>query len=56
VGSGQINFVTGKGDSETAIATLTDIMGASSLPNTTGGIQLTKVPLTWTSSNTGIIP
>ncbi len=56
VGSGQTSFVTSKGNSQTAFATLTDIMGASSLPNTTGGIQLTKVPLTWTSSEPGVIP
>jgi hypothetical protein len=51
-GSGQTSFVVSKGasGSQTAIATVTDVMGATSLPNTNGGIVLTKVPLTWTSS------
>jgi hypothetical protein len=54
-GSGQTSFVTTKGTSQTIIATLTDIMGASSLPNTTGGIILAKIPLTWTSSRPGVM-
>jgi len=51
-GSGQTSVVAAKGSStsNTVIATLTDIMGNSSLPNTDGGIVLSKVPLTWTSS------
>jgi len=51
-GSGQTSVVAAKGSStsNTVIATLTDIMGNSSLPNTDGGIVLSKMPLTWTSS------
>lgn len=51
-GSGQTNFVASKGTSpaETAIATLTDIMGNSSLPNTQGNVVLSKIPLTWSST------
>ena len=51
-GSGQTSFVANKGSSpsETGIATLTDVMGNSSLPSTQGNIVLGKIPLTWTSS------
>jgi hypothetical protein len=52
-GSGQSNFVAAKGtssSSETAIATVTDVMNNSSLSNTDGGVILTKTPLTWTAS------
>lgn len=52
-GSGQTSFVASKGSStapETVIATLTDVMGNSSLPNTNGNIILSKIPLTWSSS------
>jgi hypothetical protein len=51
VGSGQTTFVAAKGaGSQTVFATLTDIMGNSSLPNTNGGIVLSRIPLTWTAS------
>jgi hypothetical protein len=49
-GSGQTSFAISKGTSETVIATVTDVMGNSSLPNSNGGIVLSKIPLTWTSS------
>jgi hypothetical protein len=52
-GSGQTNFVSAKAtgaSGQTAIATVTDVMGNSSLPNTDGGVILTKTPLTWTGS------
>ncbi len=55
VGSGQTSFVATKGASQTVVATLTDIMGVSSLPNTTGGAVLSKIPLTWTSSRPGVM-
>src|SRR6202008_4555646 len=48
-GSGQTSLVTSKGISQTIVATLTDVMGNSSLPNTDAGVVLSKVPLTWTS-------
>ncbi|MGA7754613.1 MAG: hypothetical protein WCB05_17400 [Candidatus Sulfotelmatobacter sp.] len=54
-GSGQTSFVTAKGDSEAVVATLTDVVGNSSLPNTNGGVILSKVPLTWTSSQPGVM-
>ena len=54
-GSGQTSFVTAKGTSETIIAVVTDVMGNTSLPNTDGAIVLTKIPLTWTSSQTGVL-
>src|ERR1700757_3523768 len=55
-GSGRTTFTVPKGSApQTVIATLTDIMGVSSLPNTDGGIVLSKIPLTWTSSQQGSI-
>jgi hypothetical protein len=57
-GSGQTTFVATKGSTtltETVVATVTDVMGNTSLPNTDGAIILSKIPLTWTSSQTGAI-
>ena len=53
--TGQTTFVTAKGTAQDATAVLTDVMGNSSLPNTTGGIVLSKVPLTWTASQPGVL-
>ena len=55
-GSGQTSFVTTKGKGQTIVATVTDIMGNTSLPNTNGNIVLTKIPLTWASSAPGVFP
>ena len=55
-GSGQTSFVTAKGKGQNIVATVTDIMGNSSLPNTNGNIVLSKIPLTWTSSQPGVFP
>ena len=56
VGSGQTTFVAAKGaGSQTAYATITDIMGNSSLPNTNGGIVLSKITLTWTASQPAVV-
>ncbi len=56
IGSGQTTFVTAKGAAtQTVYATLTDVMGNSSLPNTNGGVVLTKVPLTWTASQPAVV-
>ena len=50
-GSGQTSFAVPKGSaSQTIVATVTDIMGYSSLPRTDGGLVLSKTPLTWMSS------
>jgi hypothetical protein len=49
-GSLQNTFAVSKGSSETVIATVTDVRGNSSLPNTNGGIVLSRIPLTWTAS------
>jgi len=56
-GSGRTTFSAVKGTSsgDTVIASVTDIMGNSSLPNTNGGIVLSKIPLTWTSSQPQVI-
>jgi len=55
-GSGQTNVAIAKGGSaQTAIATVTDVMNNSSLPNTNGAVVLGEIPLTWTSSNPGAI-
>jgi hypothetical protein len=53
--SDQTTFVTSKGTTQTATAVLTDIMGYTSLPNTDGGIVLSKIPLTWTASQPGVL-
>ena len=57
VGSDQTSFVTAKGGtgSETILATITDVMGNTSLPNTNGLPVLSKIPLTWTSTQPGSI-
>lgn len=57
VGSGRTTFSAAKGStsSQTAVATVMDIMGNSSLPNTDGGVVLTKTPLTWTSSQSQVV-
>ena len=57
-GSAQTSFSVAKGSgssSQTVVATVTDIMGYNSLPRTDGGLVLSKVPLTWTSSQPGPI-
>lgn len=54
-GSGQTTFSINKSAAQTAVATITDIMGNSSLPNTNGGVVLNKIPLTWTSSRPGVL-
>ena len=54
-GSRQTQFAVTKGTSETAIATITDVLGNSSLPNITNGVVLSKIPLTWTSSQPAVI-
>jgi hypothetical protein len=55
-GSGQTNVAIAKGGTaQTAVATITDVMNNSSLPNTSGAVVLSKIPLTWTSSNPGAI-
>jgi hypothetical protein len=58
VGSGQTSFSVTKGSSaasQTAFATITDIMGNSSLPNTNAGVVLSKIPLTWLSTQPSAI-
>jgi len=58
VGSGQTSFEVTKGGTtltQTIVATVTDVMGNSSLPNTDGAIVLSKIPLTWISSQSGAI-
>ena len=46
----QTTFTTTKGTPENVTAVVTDIMGNNSLPNTTGGVVLSKIPLTWSAS------
>ena len=57
VGSGRTTFSAAKGtaSAQTVFATVVDVMGNSSLPNTDGGIVLSKTPLTWTSSQPQVI-
>jgi hypothetical protein len=56
-GSGQTSFSAVKGGSalETVVATVTDVMGNSSLPNTDGGVVLQGIPLTWVSSQPQVV-
>jgi hypothetical protein len=56
-GSGQTTLVATKGSttSQTVIATITDIMGKSSLPNTNGDVVLSKIPLTWSASQPTVL-
>jgi hypothetical protein len=55
-GSGQTSFAISKSTpGETVVATLTDVMGNTSLPNSTNGIVLSKIPLTWTSSQAAVV-
>jgi len=54
-GSGQNNFAASRGTSETVFATVTDVMGNSSLPNTDGGVVLSRIPLTWTASQPAVV-
>jgi len=53
--SDQTTFVTAKGTPETVTAVLTDVMGYTSLPTTSGSIVLSRIPLTWTSSQPGVL-
>ena len=60
IGSGsqitnQTTFVTAKGTTEPVTAVLTDVMGYTSLPSTSGSIVLSKIPLTWSSSQPGVM-
>lgn len=58
VGSLQTSFSVTKGTgvaSQTVFATITDVMGNSTLANNTGSIVLSKIPLTWLSSQPGAI-
>ncbi len=57
-GSGITSFEVTKGGTtltQTIVATVTDVMGFTSLPNTDGAIVLSNIPLTWTSSQSGVI-
>ncbi len=53
----QTTFLTSSSSTatQTATAQLTDIMGISSLPNTSNGLILTKVPLTWSASQPAVV-
>jgi hypothetical protein len=53
--SGQTTFVTSKGGVQNANAVVTDLMGYSSLPNTNGGVVLSKIPLTWSATQPAVI-
>jgi len=54
-GSGQTSFAVSKSASQNIFATITDIMGNSSLPNTNGGIILREIPLSWSSSRPSVL-
>lgn len=54
-GSGQFSFSTQKGVTETIVATITDVLGSSSLANTNGGVILNKIPLVWSSTQPAVV-
>jgi hypothetical protein len=54
-GSEQTSFAVSKGASQTVVATITDVMGNSSLPNPNNAIVLSKIPLTWSSTQPAVI-
>ncbi len=54
-GSLQNTFSVSKSTPESVVATLTDVMGNSTLPNTIGGVVLNKIPLVWTASQPGVV-
>lgn len=55
-GSQQTSFVGARGSAaETVVATLTDVLGTSTLPNTDGAVTLNKIPLTWTGTQPQVI-
>jgi len=49
-GSQRTNFAVSRGGSQTAFATVTDVLGNSSLPNLNNSTVLSKIPLTWSAS------
>ncbi len=53
----QTTFLTSSSSSATQAATaqLTDVMGISSLSNTSNGLLLAKVPLTWSASQPAVV-
>ena len=55
VQTGQTTFTTNKGTGQTTTATVTDVLGNSSLLNNTGAPVLTKIPLTWSASQPGSV-
>lgn len=48
--TGQATFATNKGTAQTTTATVMDVQGNGSLLNNTGAPVLTRIPLTWSSS------
>ena len=53
--NGQTSFITPKGTTQTVTPILTDVMGNSSLFNPNSQIVLSKIPLTWTASQPGVV-
>ena len=51
----QTSFVTSKGTSQNVTAVLTDVLGNTSLPNLNGQPVLSKIPLTWTATQPGVV-
>lgn len=53
--TGQTSFVASKGTSETLTAVVTDVMGNTSLVGSDSPVILSKIPLTWLSSQPAVI-
>jgi hypothetical protein len=50
LGSQQTTFTATKGTAQTVFATVTDVMGNTSLPSSNSPVVLSNIPLTWTAS------
>lgn len=54
-GSGITDFAVAKGTPETVVATITDVLGNSSLQNSNNGVVLSKIPLTWSATRPTVV-
>lgn len=55
VGSQQTTFSAAKGTAQNVVATVTDVMGYTSLPTSNTPAVLSKIPLTWTSTQPAVL-
>jgi hypothetical protein len=53
--TGQTTFVSSKGTTQPSSAVVYDVIGNNSLPNSNAPVVLSKIPLTWTSSQPSVL-